>query len=98
MLAVEASEAEAVHRGGQTMGRLTLRQLGDMHRGMWLMYRQHYWPRRHPVVNWLVTLGIGVRFVYKCTLRLLALDRLIACLPNPHQRRHCRPSEMSLGE
>ncbi len=76
------AEAEATHYGGQTMGLMTLRQLGDMHRGMWLMYRQHYWPQRHPVVNGLVTLGIGMRFVYKCGLRILYLDRLLARLPS----------------
>jgi len=81
------AEAEALHYGGQTMGRLSLRQLWDMHRGMWLMYRKHYCPRRNLIINGLVTLGIGLRFVYKCALRILALDRLLCRLPSAHRRR-----------
>ena len=60
-------------------------QLWHLHRGMWLMYRQHYWPRRNLLVNALVILGIGLRFVYRCVLRILALDRVIARLPMTHQ-------------
>lgn len=81
------AEAEAVHYGGQTMGRLALRQLWNMHRGMWLMYRKHYWPQRNLIINALVTLGIGLRFLYKCGLRILGVDRLIAGLPRTRQRR-----------
>ena len=70
--------AEATHKGGQTMGRLTLRQLRDYHRGMLLMYRKHYAPRRLFVINGLVYLGIAVRFLLKAILRIVALDRLLA--------------------
>jgi len=90
------AEAEAIHYGGQTMGRLTLQQLWHLHRGMWLMYRKHYWPQRHLLINWLVTLGIGLRFLYKCSQRILALDRLIARLSGPHQE-HRRPGEIPRG-
>ncbi len=69
--------AEATHKGGQTMGRLSLRQLGDYHRGMWLMYRKHYAPRRLFVINGLIYLGIAVRFLLKAIVRIAQLDRLL---------------------
>ncbi len=70
--------AEATHKGGQTMGRLSLPQLRDYHRGMLLMYRKHYAPRRLFLINWLVYLGIAVRFLLKAILRIVGLDRLLA--------------------
>jgi len=70
--------AEATHKGGQTMGRLSLRQLRDYHRGMLLMYRKHYAPRRLFLVNWLVYLGITVRFLLRAILRIAGLDRVLA--------------------
>jgi len=69
--------AEAIHKGGQTMGRLSLPQLWDYHRGMWLMYRKHYAPRRLFVINGLVYLGIAVRFLLKAILSIVRLDRLL---------------------
>ncbi len=86
------AEAEAVHRGGQTMGLKTLRQLGEFHRGMLRMYRKHYAPRRLFLINWLVYLGIGVRLVVNAVLRVLGLDRLLRRLPQARKRRAVRAS------
>ncbi len=79
------AEAEAVHRGGQTMGLKTLRQLWDFHRGMLRMYWKRYAARRSLLTNWLVLLGICVRFTVHAALRLLYLDRLLRNLPPGHR-------------
>ena len=60
------------------MGRLSLAQLWDYHRGMLLMYRKHYALRRLFVINWLVYLGIAVRFSFNAILRIVGLDELLA--------------------
>jgi len=94
------AEAEAIHYGGATMGLLTLRRLWEFHRGMFKMYQKHYAPRRHSLVNLLVYIGIGARFLFKSLLRLTALDRLLHRLPQPHRRREAvppRPGEQEQG-
>lgn len=81
------AEAQVIHYGGATLGLLNLRQIGEFHRGMLRMYRKHYAPRRPPLVNGLVYLGIGARYLLKAFLRVTALDRLVNRLPSPHRRR-----------
>jgi len=70
------------------MGRLSLPQLRDYHRGMLLMYRKHYAPRRLFLINWLVYLGIAVRFLLKAIPRILSrlIVRLSSALPESLRR------------
>ena len=91
------AEVQATHRGGQTMRPKALRQLWDMHRGMWRMYRKHYWPRRSLFLNVLVAVGIGWRLLYRLAMRMLGIDRLIARLLSP-DRRHGLTGAIPRGE
>jgi hypothetical protein len=81
------AEAETIHYGGATMGRLNLAQLLDWHLGGWLLYRKHYARRYGPLVNGLAYAGIAARFGYRATLSVTRLDRLTNKLPAPHRRR-----------
>lgn len=78
---------EIIHYGGSTMGMLNLQQIWDFHRGGWLLYRKHYAPRYHPLVNLVAYGGIGARFCFKAAMRITAADRLMQRLPQPHRRR-----------
>lgn len=89
------AEGEIIHYGGATMGLLNLRQLREFHRGMFKMYRKHYAPRRNPVINGIVYLGIAVRYLLKAVLRLTLLDRLLHRLPQPHRRREPVPNQQT---
>jgi GT2 family glycosyltransferase len=81
------ADAEIIHYGGATMGTLNLRQLWDFHRGGYLLYRKHYAPRHHPVVNFLAYGGLGARFCFKAALRVSGMDRVLQRLPQPHRKR-----------